>query len=85
MIGIAFEGVSWSDPDYFVFQVLQNLFGTWDHTLGKACMYLFLPNFCDHSSFGDFPNLVNIIIHPRFSPFMGIRKNNCVLWACLQI
>lgn len=40
MIGIAFPGVSWSDPDYFVFQVLQNLLGTWDNTLGKACLYL---------------------------------------------
>ncbi|PRP87040.1 hypothetical protein PROFUN_04776 [Planoprotostelium fungivorum] len=31
---MAFESVGWSHPDYYVFQVLQAIIGSWDRTLG---------------------------------------------------
>jgi processing peptidase subunit beta len=31
---VAFEGVSWSDPDYFAFLVMQQMIGSWDRTIG---------------------------------------------------
>jgi len=31
---MAFESVGWSHPDYYAFQVLQSLVGSWDRTLG---------------------------------------------------
>ncbi|KAK9469830.1 Metalloenzyme, LuxS/M16 peptidase-like protein [Lipomyces arxii] len=35
-IAIAFEGVSWSDPDYYTALVAQAVVGNWDRTLGNG-------------------------------------------------
>jgi processing peptidase subunit beta len=35
-IAIAFEGVSWSHPDYFVVMLLQAIVGSWDRSLGAG-------------------------------------------------
>lgn len=33
-VAVAFEGVGYSDPDYFVFLVMQSLLGSWDRNIG---------------------------------------------------
>jgi len=35
-IGVGFEGVSWADPNYYVFVILQNLLGSWEDTMGNT-------------------------------------------------
>jgi processing peptidase subunit beta len=35
-VAIAFEGVSWTHPEYFTFLVLQALIGSWDRSLGAG-------------------------------------------------
>lgn len=35
-IAIAFEGVGWSHPDYFVVMLIQAIVGSWDRTLGAG-------------------------------------------------
>jgi len=33
-VAIAFESVGWNHPDFFTFQVLQSIIGSWDRSLG---------------------------------------------------
>jgi len=33
-VAVAVEGVSWANPDYFTFMVLQTLIGSWDRSIG---------------------------------------------------
>jgi processing peptidase subunit beta len=35
-VAIAFEGVGWSHPDYFVMMIIQALLGSWDRSLGAG-------------------------------------------------
>jgi processing peptidase subunit beta len=35
-VALAFEGAAYSDPDYFVFLVMQTLLGSWDRNLGSG-------------------------------------------------
>lgn len=35
-LAIAFEGVSWSDPDYVTFMIIQSLVGNWDRGMGSG-------------------------------------------------